>query len=167
MALTLRPIFSGVIAIAAALLVSACSSEDAGQTLSVKFTTGTSLGVSLTTNGVAGTPADNTVSPPIAAVPGTPDKYTGSTNIVAKVVYRGKRPLVYKWTYSLPGGLGGAGTVSEASFKIDATAFTAIGTPLTLDPDAEGWAILEVYESDGSLYEKAKVVFPVYVGFSG
>ncbi len=141
--------------------IAGCSSKKAGETLSVSFeSSGSGLGMSLTTAGTAAS----------GAIAATPDKYTGSTNVVAKVVYRGTKALVYKWSYSLPAALSVTGTVNNESLSLSATGqsnFTRpTTTPLDIRPGT-GSATLEVYEKDGTITKSASTTIYVYLGYSG
>lgn len=146
----IRQLSFGLLCGGIAFAVAGCSSEDAGKTLTVDFTSGTGLVMSRTT---AGSDAE-------------PDVYTGATTVVAKVVYRGARAssLVYKWTYSLPSGISATGSVNDEVLSLEATASMPAGLPL---PSGDGWVKLEVYEKTGTQYESASVPLPVFVSFSG
>ena len=152
----LRSMIFGVGCLALALGLVSCSSSEVGETLTVEFTTTAGIGISLTT---PGTPASGTT-------PATQDKYTGSGNIVARVVYLGKKTLTYKWNIGMPSNVGATGTITKESIKLDLTASSPIGTSLNIG-DGIGTAILEVYEDSGTQYKKASTTFQVVKSSSG
>ena len=151
---TYRSIVAGICCLAFVGLIAGCSSEDAGQTLSVTFTTESGTVMNLTT---AGTDATATAA-------ATPDIYTGKGSVGAKVVYRGKKSLVYKWTVAMPAGISATGTPQDNSISLDLSGSTPRSVPL---PSGVGSVSLEVYEKDGSLSEKASKPYTVVVGYSG
>ncbi len=146
----LRSMILGVGCFALALGLVSCGSDELGETLSVEFTTTAGMGISLTTPGT-GT---------------TPDKYTGSGNIVAKVVYLGKKTLTYKWNILTPPNVSATGTITQGSIKLDLTGSSPVGTPLNIG-DGVGSATLEVYENAGNQYKKASTNFQVVKSASG
>lgn len=151
---TFRSIVAGICCLALVGLITGCSSEDAGQTLSVTFTGESGATMTLTTVGKDAT----------GTTAASPDIYTGKSSVVAKVVYRGKKTLVYKWSVALPSGISADASSSNNSLSIDLSASTSHSVPL---PSGVGSVSLEVYESDGSLSEKASKPFTVIVGYSG
>jgi hypothetical protein len=152
----LRSMIFGVGCLALALGLVSCSSSDLGETLSVEFTTTPGMGISLTTPGTA---ASGTTA-------ATPDQYTGSGTITAKVIYLGKKTLTYKWSYSLPQNVGATGTVTQETLQLNLTGSSPIGIPLDIG-DGLGSATLEVYENAGNQYKKASTPFQVVRGYSG
>ncbi len=181
MTVTLRPIFLGVAAAIAALVVSSCSSEDAGQSLQVSFPVESSFSVAKTSTGTAGSPfvpaipatSTSPAVPAVPEIPPTPDTYTGTGTVVAKVIYKGEKELVYLWSVTLPNGVGGTFTTTEEQLSIDAKGYAAIGVPLFIGPlggpgnYGYGEASLLVYEKDGTLSESAKTPILVVLGYSG
>lgn len=134
-----RHVTFGFMALCATFALMGCSSSDAGDTLQVSFTTGGSgmILVPETTSGVT--------------------KYSGATNVVAKVVYKGKKTLVYKWSYSLP--VSAIATVDQETLTLEVS--TTAGVAGT------GTAVLEVYEKEGDLYEKASTSIEVVLASGG
>ena len=151
---TFRSIVAGICCLALVGLITGCSSEDAGQTLSVTFTSESGAVMNLTTVGKDAT----------TTTAASPDIYTGKGSVVAKVVYRGKKTLVYKWSFAMPSGISAEGTPEDNSISFELSASTPHSVPL---PSGVGSISLEVYESDGSLNEKATKPYTVVVGYSG
>jgi len=151
---TFQSIVAGISCLALVGLIAGCSSEDAGQTLSVTLTDEYGTIMNLTTPGKDAT----------ATTAATPDIYTGKGSVVAKVTYRGKKSLVYKWNWVMPSGISATGTLQDSSLSLDLSGSSPRAVPL---PSGVGSVSLEIYEKDGSLSEKASKPYTVFVGFSG
>jgi hypothetical protein len=155
---SLRSIVIGTCCIAFAWALNGCSSEDAGQTLTVKLDSTSTLVMTRSGAGVFDDPATASVDE------STPDEYQGSASLAAKVVYKGKKVLVYRWTYTVPANLVVTSTPSSEKFTLDAQAQSPHAVPLS---SGRGSITLEVYEKDGSQSASASTALEVIVGFAG
>lgn len=166
----------GLLALVCAAVISSCTTEETGQTLTVEFTTESGLLIQKTASGTPFQPAQPPVpasgitpgTPGVPAVAATPNVFSGSAVIVAKVTYKGKETLSYNWTYSLPAPMGGTATSSTNTLTIKATAnteYTGGSDTLTIPAGAVGTATLEVYTKDGRISEKATTTIQIIRGF--
>lgn len=152
----IRQLSFGLLCGGIAFAVAGCSSEEAGKTLTVEFSSSPVLVMSLTEVG-----SDET-----ASEAAKPDIYTGATTVVAKVVYRNPQTtaLVYKWTYSLPSGITAVETTDDETLTLDASVSKPHGVPQSA---GVGSVKLEVYERSGTQFESATTSLTVLIGYSG
>lgn len=165
----------GLLALVCAAVISSCTTDETGQTLTVDFTSESSLLIQKTASGTPFQAAQDPqpasgltpAVPGVPAVAATPNVFSGSATIVAKVTYKGRDALIYNWTFSLPGPLSGKATSSENQLTIDASANTQYKGPSdTLDLKSYiGTATLEVYTKDGKQYQKSSTTFQIIPGY--
>jgi hypothetical protein len=137
-----RHLSLGFMALIAAAVMVGCTSSDAGDTLTIDF------------DGPSGMTITSSVS-------GGVTTFSGKTSVVAKVKYRGKKSLVYLWSYSMP--VKSTATVDKDSLTIT----TSTTAPLVTGSAGTGTATLNVYESAGTLDVKASTTIEVFVAGPG